>query len=191
MSGSAVGGGFRADSELLELAARLLAEEGYAVDEVGLPGSDFLLFENRFFIVALAATATLSDLLLAEPVVDSYLRSRLEQVDVGPKVWDAYLVLLTQERALDDGQGLNPLFSINYDTRGLRRIAHAGVSPTTSGIRDSLAPFTEPLELAGATLSGDPLRAFEQALVSEGIQPELARRSVEIFDQGGRLDDAV
>lgn len=182
---------FRADTELLEPATRLLLDEGFAVDEVSHDAGDFLLFENRFFIVALAATATLSDLLRAEPIVDAYLRRRLAEADVGPKIWDAYLVLITQERALDEGAGLHPLFAINYDTKGLRRIARTGVEPTTAGVRGALAPFVEPLMLAGAGLPFDSLEAFESALVSEGVVPELARRAIGIFTQGGRLEDAV
>lgn len=183
--------GFRSDSDLLELASKMLTDEDFVVAHVGDDASEFLLAENRFFIIALATPATLRDLLAAEPAVESYLRGRLELADVGPKVWDAYLVLLTQERALDEGAGLHPLFNINYDTRGLRRMAQAGVSATAAGVRDALAPFMRPLMIASAGLSEDPLQAFESALVEEGVPPQTALRSVEIFKQGGRLDDAV
>ena len=182
---------FRGDSDLLGIASGILIDEGFEVDRVDTGDGDILLAENSYFVIAIAATPTLDELVKAEPIVEGFMRQRLDAVDLGPKAWDAYVVLLTQERPSDDGSGLRPLFSINYDTRGFRRIARAAVEPTKAGLRTSLTPFIEPVTLDDAGLEIDPFVAFERALVSRGIGADLAARSVEVFRGGGRLDDAI
>ncbi|MDF1597515.1 MAG: hypothetical protein P1T08_15660 [Acidimicrobiia bacterium] len=182
---------FRADPDLAAIAREVLSTEGFAHESIGEAAAGILLAENRYFIIALAATPTISDLLIAEPIVERTVSERIEAANVGPKLWDAYVVLLTQERPSEEGSASRPLFGINYDTRGFRRIARAGVEPTIRGVRNALTPFVQPVRLEDAGLMDDPFDSLATALVKHGIEPELASRSVEIFQQGGRIDDAL
>ena len=72
---------------------------------------------------------------------------RLTASDAGPKRWDAYLILLTQERSPETSDTTRELFNINYDTTGLRRLAHTGVDATLTAVRQALIPFVAPIEL--------------------------------------------
>ena len=133
----------------------------------------------------------MADLIAAEPFVEDLLHSCLAEADVGPKVWDAYVVLLTQERPADQGDGSLPLFDINYDTRGFRRIARAGVEATNRGVRNALISFVRPIRLGDAGITSDPLQALSLALVTHGLAESIATRAVDIYQQGGQLDDAL
>lgn len=180
---------FRVDEDLLALARTVLAESGFVAELVH--SETVLLAENQFAIVALAATPTLADLLAAEATVESFLRARIAEANVGPKVWDAYLVLLTQDSSQSPGRNYQRLFEINYDTHEFRRIARVGVGPTFREVRSALTPFVEPLRLDEAGLSVDPLDSLPAALNRHGIDMDIAERAVDIFRQGGRLDDAL
>lgn len=184
-------GRFRTDVDVFAMARRILPEAGYVTETVTLQEESVLLAENAYSLIALAATATIEDLFVAEPLVEALLQTRIEGVDVGPKLWDAYVVLLTREVAGEDGRGLRPLFSINYDTRGFRRIARVGVEATVRGVRNALAPFVEPIQLEHMTVLADPLRIMSTVLVNHGVEESLAIRSIEIFKQGGNLDDVI
>ena len=119
------------------------------------------------------------------------LHSNVEREGIGPKLWDAYVVLLTQERPSDQRDGLRPLFKINYDTRGFRRMARAGVEPTIRGVRNALTPFVEPVRLEDTGLATPPLVALVAALITHGVNESVAGRAIEIYKQGGRLGDAL
>lgn len=181
--------GFRSDADLAAIAKEVLAGEGFAHEAVEESG--ILLAENRYFILALAATPTIQELLSAEPIVENAVGERMKAANVGPKLWDAYVVLLTQERPSEEGSASLPLFGINYDTQGFRRIARAGVEPTIRGVRNALTPFVQPVRLEEAGLASDPFDSMVGALVRHGIDSEFALRSVEIFRQGGRINDSL
>ena len=102
--------GVRTDEDLFALARNVLAEAGFAQEEVKLQNATVLLAENAYSIIALAATPTMDDLVAAEPHMEGLLHKRIEGADVGPKLWDAYVVLLTQERPSEQGSGLGSLF---------------------------------------------------------------------------------
>lgn len=181
--------GFRTDRDLLTLAGRLLTDAGFAQEETVVSDSIVLLSENEYCIVALTATPTLDELVSAEPQVANLLHERLHGADVGPKLWDAYVVLLTQERPPDHGTGLHPLFTLAYDMRGFRRIARVGIEPTLQGARSALTPFVAPLRLHGTGLATPPLLALSSALVTRGVDEGLAKRAIKIHRSGGHLDD--
>ena len=132
--------GIRIDEDLQALVASVLESAGF-VTAVTADPAGCILAENEFAILVVVAVPTMADLLASEPMVEELLRSRVDASDVGPKLWDAYLVLLTQERLSEDGEGLRPLYGINYDTRGFRRIARTGVKATLSEVRAALSPF--------------------------------------------------
>lgn len=180
----------RIDDDLQAIAESVLDEAGFATDLLTADGG-CLLAENEYSILVVVAVPTLADLLNAEPLVESALQSRIDESEVGPKVWDAYLVLLSQERLADEGEGFRPLFGINYDTRGFRRIARTGVEPTVRGVRSALSPFVEPIRLEDAGIRADPLASLAEALVSNGVQQDLATRAIQVYREGGRLDDVL
>ena len=134
------------DPELLALARSILNEEEYVVEEVHEPIS-LVLAENRYFLIGVAATSTIAQLLVAESVAEGMIMQRLTASDAGPKRWDAYLILLTQERSPETSDTTRELFNINYDTTGLRRLAHTGVDATLTAVRQALIPFVAPIEL--------------------------------------------
>jgi len=181
----------QSDPELLALARAVLSGEQYRVEEVSDHGIPMLLAENYYFIVGVAAAPTIAQLVLAEGVAEDVLARRLGEADVGPKVWDAYLILLTQEGLSEGGEATRNLFRINYDTQAIRRIAHSGVGPTLAEVRHALTPFVVPIELDDPTIAGDAFKSFTDALIQRGISRELATRAVAAFRQGGRIDDLI
>ena len=182
---------FRTDADLFDIARVLFEAAGFANEEVDLSGGRVLLAENAYCIVALTATPTLNDLVTVEPHVTDLLRERVHAANIGPKLWDAYVVLLTQERPSDHGVGLHPLFDLAYNTHGSRRIARVGVQPTPHGVRGALTPFLAPIQLENAGLATSPLMALLANLVTYGIDRTLATRAVEAFRQGGHVDDIL
>jgi len=179
------------DAELLGLARAVLESEGYSIEDVADDGLPLLLAENRFFIICVVTAATIGQLIVAEGRVEGALAERLQAADVGPKVWDAYLVLLTQERLPEGGGATRALFDINYDTRAIRRIAHSGVYPTMAEVRTALTPFVTPMELDDPTIAVDPFKPFIEALVGRGIDREVAVRAVTASRQGASVVDAL
>lgn len=180
----------RSDDELLRLAGSILGEQGFHVEVVG-DGIDLVLAENKYFVVAVVATNTVRDLIMVEPMAFDALAQRTASATLGPKKWDTYLVLLTQERPLGDEDVTRELYAINYDTSRSRRIAHTGVDPTPDDISRALAPFLEPATPATSAVHSDPLASLLEALVSRGVDADLAQRAVTAFNQGASLDDIL
>lgn len=178
------------DRELVALARRVLNDEQYAVEE-SHDGVELLLAENRYFVIGVVATATLRELMLAEPLGESVLTDRMKAADPGPKRWDAYLVLLTQERSPDDSETARQLYSINYDTSCVRRIAHSGVAPTVAAVREALTPFVAPVKLDDEGMATDAFASMTDALTARGIDRGLADRALTGFRQGAELDDIL
>lgn len=178
------------DRELLSLARAVLEGASYSVEHIESPIS-ILLAENRYFFVGVVATSTIGQLLLAEDSAEAFLAERLSKSDPGPKLWDAYLILLTQERSPEDDVVTRQLFSINYDTVGMRRIAHSGVEPTLASVRNALTPFVPPIQLDDPTVTANPFLALVESLAERGIEREVAIRAIEAFRQGVNLGDVL
>lgn len=178
------------DSELLHIAKGVLEAQGYRV-ELATAGIDLLIAENPYFVVAVAAMITIQDLVLNEGLAEASLANRLDDSVIGPKRWDAYLVLLTQERSSEDDATTRDLYAINYDTARLRRIAHTGVDATPEAVSHALAPFIAPSESTSPEIQDDPFAALVDALASRGVSRELADRAVTAFEQGASLDDVL
>ncbi len=179
-----------ADRELLALARSVLVDEGYAVEDLpGEPG--LLLAENAYFFIGVSATPTISQLVVAQPLAELAIWDRLSQSNAGPKRWDAYLILLTQERSPETRQTTRDLFEINYDTRNLRRIARAGVEATLVAVREALTPFVAPIALDDPSIASDPFDALTEALAARGVERALATRATAAFKQGVPLGDVL
>lgn len=177
------------DADLLAVAESVLSNQGYFVEILGDP-TNLLLAENAFFVVAVAASHTIQDLPSAQGAAEEALAERLATASIGPKKWDAYLVLLTQAKSPEDDLTTRELYAINYDTTRLRRIAHTGVSPTPESLLHALAPFVAPLE-GNATSIQDPFARILVALEARGIDRDLANRAIAAFEQGASLDDVL
>ncbi|PRZ34818.1 hypothetical protein CLV47_12350 [Antricoccus suffuscus] len=181
----------RSDDELLRIVEAVLSEQGFHVETVS-EGIDLVLAENSYFVVAAAAMNTIRDLILAEPVAFEALAQRVKSAALGPKRWDTYLVLLTQEKSAEDDGVTRDLFAINYDTSQLRRIAHTGVDPTSEAVSHALAPFVEPATSSTtAAVQPDALHSLLDALISRGVDRELTQRAITAFGQGATLDDVL
>lgn len=178
----------RSDHELLRITKAVLVEQGFNV-ETASGEIDLVLGENNYFVVAVAAMNTIQDLIFAEPVAFAALTQRIESATLGPKKWDTYLVLLTQERSAEADDITQDLYAINYDTSRLRRIAHTGVDPSSEAVRHALAPFVEPTGFATSAPQDEALQSLVRALVSRGIEKEFAQRAITAFEQGAALDD--
>lgn len=179
-----------ADRELLALARSILADEGYVVEEIEATTA-LVLAENPYFLVGVAATPTIAQLLVAEGIAEAMIAERLAAADPGPKRWDAYLILLTQERSPENSETTRELFNINYDTTNLRRIAHSGVDATLAAVRDAMTPFVAPIELDDPTLAQDAFSFFAEALAGRGIERDLVNRAIGGFRQGVPLGDVL
>jgi hypothetical protein len=179
------------DDELLALARSVLSDEGYAVEDVRTGDVVFLLAENAYFLVGVSATPTIAQLLLAEGLVEAALSDRLSSSDAGPKIWDTYLVLLTQERSPETPFVTKGLYEINYDTARLRRIAHAGVDASRLAVSSALSPFIAPLELENPVVTENPFESMVRVLTTHGVEQQVARRAVDAFEQGVPLANVL
>jgi hypothetical protein len=180
-----------ADGELMSLAESVLDTEGYELEIRAQAPLPVLFAENSFFLLAVVTLATISELLVAEPIASSVLSDRLSEVDVGPKRWDVYLVLLTQERLTEGSDATRTLFEINHDTSRVRRIAHSGVSPTLAGVRLALNPFLAPIALEDPAATDEPLEMLTEALVEHGVDRSIASRVVQAFRHGVPISDGI
>lgn len=179
------------DRTLLRLVEEVLRSEQYEVlalaSAEGAP--PMVLAENTYFMVAATAVATVQDLPLAEP----YLVSRLSEVtaNAGPKRWDAYALVLTQQEAIGSDSDTSRLFELAYDTSRARRIVHVGVKPDLESVRRAVIPFIPPPSFVAEDLLNDPLDQVQNELVGRGIGPDIVTRAVEVYRAGGKLSDAL
>jgi hypothetical protein len=183
--------GIRVDDELLALARTILIDEDFVVEDATADGVRLLLAENRYFVLAVVTAATISQIVIAEGWAEEFLVGRLRSADIGPKLWDAYLILLTQERLPERGDATRDLFQINYDTRGVRRMVHSGVFPRLADVRNALTPFVAPIELDDPAIATSAFDSFIESLVARGIDREVAVRALTASRQGADIADAL
>jgi hypothetical protein len=181
---------------LLEVARIVLERAGFTIERLdltlgdegsSLEGRTLLLAQDRFFIIAVGAAATVADLRALEPAAVFELTQRAATSSLGAKQWDLYLVLLAEQAASDDGRGSSELASLNYNTRSIRRLAHAGVVATIEAVERVLRPFLPLPEISEAAVLEDALTLLEQALTAEGVEQQLAGRAVAAFRETGSL----
>jgi len=175
------------DPHLLAEARRILAEYGFRIRESRLPDpadAPWLLAENEYFLIALAAGQAFDDLKVFEGYLASALGELLEVSEIGAKRWDAYVVLLASADSSERG---NPaVIDLEHNTRALRRLVSLGVSKAT--VEKALAPF---LPLPGPPPGGLP-SAYDQLieeLVVHGIESSVAARTVNVYRRSGDWDE--
>ncbi|MGV8912790.1 MAG: hypothetical protein ACOH14_09280 [Rhodoglobus sp.] len=179
------------DRELLDVAQAIFEQQGYAIESVQVGAAKLLLVENAYFLVCVVATPTINQLIAFEGIAEAVLTRRISEGEIGPKRWDAYLVLLTQERSPETREVTRALFDINYDTSRLRRIAHAGVIASDSAVRAALSSFISPTGVEDSEISEDPYSTLTRELVAQGVDQQLVQRAVDAFEKGVSLDEVL
>lgn len=172
---------FQPDEDLIFLAQDVLSNAGYHVKKI--PGTAVLLAENKYSILGLTATATVRDIETAESVLVEIIQDSIRnlRVELGPKSWEMYLVLLTREELGEQDSIVRTISEIRYDMRQFRRVVRVGVSATERDVRRALVSFLDFPELGDGELAEDPLALLSSALVEHGITKEKADRAVGIY----------
>jgi len=176
------------DPQLLAAARRAFAARQFRLSESTLPAagdSPWLLAENDHFVVAVVAARSLEDLRVLEGQVAVALGDLLAATDLGPKRWDAYVVLLARSDA--EQRGRPDVLDLEYNTRSLRRIVSLGVSETS--VDEALAPF---FALPQPPPGGLP-SAYEELveqLIVHGIERERAEAAVAMYRRSGSVSDS-
>jgi hypothetical protein len=173
---------------LLQDAEALLKEAGFSTSRSELAGGELpsLVAEDKFFVVAVVAAATLDDARRGEPSAVSGLLQRLAVAEAGAKRWDAYVVLLTAE-PIETPEQTRDVVDLQYNTRGVRRIVATGVSDRDS-VAVALRPFL-PLPETSAGGLGNALDELVDQLILNGVPADAAPRYVAAFAKQGTLDD--
>jgi hypothetical protein len=168
------------DLALLNAASRQLEDAGFTVIGSRLPelGARWLLAENSLFVMGIAATRTLRDLVLIEGFAADAL-SELTR-SAGPKRWDSYLVLLAREDK--DARGTRAVRDLQYDTQQFRRIVNLGVQPDAESVQRALRPFL-PLPVISQAILQPPLQDLISELELQGIDRGLLMETFQAYDQ--------
>jgi hypothetical protein len=180
---------------LLELARIVLERANFVAERIDVQSGEpttgethaLLLAQDSFFILAVGAAATIDGLGTLEQAAVFELTRRAAGSQLGAKQWDLYLVLLTAQPAVDDGRASSQLVALNYNTRSIRRLAHAGVTPTLEAMERTLRPFLPLPEVTNAAVLEDALTLLENELTREGVEADLAGRAIAAFRDSGSL----
>jgi len=180
---------------LLEVARIVLDRAHFATERIDAPSGEssteethaLLLAQDAFFILAVGVAATVDGFAALERAAVSELTRRAAASELGAKQWDLYLVLLTGQPPTDDGHAASQLVALNYNTRSIRRMAHAGVAPTLEAMERTLRPFLPLPEVANAAVLEDALTLLEKELTREGVDADLAGRAIAAFRDSGSL----
>ncbi len=181
------------ESDLLEPARIVLEQAGFNTEAMDVPLEEIdgnpltlLLAQNAYFIVAVAAGATVDELVGHQEAAVLELTRRAEHSSLGAKQWDLYLVLLASQSPAE-GKASSELVSLRHNTRLVRRLAQAGVQPTIDDLRRVLRTFLPLPEVSEANVLVDALVLLEQQLVAHGVSEELAGRAIAAFRETGSL----
>lgn len=182
--------------ELLQLASIVLRDSDYVLsrtelrlDETKGRESELLIAENSFFILAIAATTNVGELRAVESAATKALADRITQQQLGGKIWDVYLVLLSSQASQDDRQAVLDTTSLSHNTRNLRRIVRWDVRPSLESMNVALRaflPLQQPVEQYPLE---DPMTELEAELQNHGVDARTASRAVAAFRQTGTLRD--
>lgn len=124
---------------LVETARIVLEKAGYATSTATQPDS-FYFEDDSLFGMVWAAPSAPEILANWEDRQDSFLRGRdLELRRSGEKSWNAYTVFLTEAAASREDE--RELSNVEENFRGTRKVACAGVQPTTHAVTKALLPL--------------------------------------------------
>jgi hypothetical protein len=177
------------DPRLLKVARRLLSTRGFRVRERQIKDLDagWLLGENEYFLLAVAAGETFDDLRVIEGYLAREMHEIFDAANLGSKRWDAYVVLLASSGIAERGHP--DVVRLQYNTRSMRRLVCLGVQPNDESVSGALAtflPLPEPPP-GGLTPAFDEL---VQQLVINGIPKERAAKALADYRSVERLHDA-
>lgn len=192
------------EDELLDFAATILRGAGYSIGTVDLsqdskedelpPGPvvaphhlRLLLAQNRFFVTAVGAAATLDEMAALEARASTELSRLITSSHLGAKQWDVYLVLLTRQDLPDEGEASTGLVGINYNTTFFRRIVRVGVRPELEDVTRALRPFLPLVASERPEVLEDALTLLEQELPANGVDEQVAGRAIAAFRETGSL----
>jgi hypothetical protein len=167
------------DDELLAIADTVLTSDGYATSSASVGGFPTLLAEDEDNVLIVAALITVRDVLRIEPDISKALTNRLGSVELGPKKWDGYVVLLTAQPGQSDTT--DDLFHLTYNLLQIRRIVRVGVSPTIAGVERALRALLRLPKAADSLGVDDPLSAMQSRLVADGLDPVAVDEAVTAF----------
>lgn len=171
-----------AGDSVLDTAERVLRSAGFLAEpsetSQGLP---ILLAENEYFLLAVVNASSVKELIAAEESAVTDLVNRISASKPGPKQWDAYLVLLTQEEIPSQPRALEDLFAIRHNTRYVRRVAQVGVGRTTESVTAALRQFLPLPKVIAGDSAVDPLLLLEEELRRHGIRADEASKAVTTF----------
>jgi len=169
------------DPQLLGVARRLLSARGFRVRESqlgGLADASWLLAENEYFLLGLAAGATLDDLRALEGYVAAEMGELFEAETLGAKRWDSYVVLLASSDG--DQKGRPELLRLKYNTRSLRRLISLGVQASDEAVGSALATFL-PLPDPPEGGLASPFDELVEQLVINGVAADTAAQAVSSY----------
>lgn len=178
------------DPALLGLAQRVLKRRGFLVREgalSGLSNAPWLFAESDDFVLAIVAGRRLPDLELLESHAAPEFSEMLTHADLGPKRWDAYLVLVASGDS--DERGNREVVDLQYNTRSLRRIVALGVSADEDAVLNVLATFMPLPDPPSGGLTSAFTELIEQ-LVINGVDRESAESAVEGYRRESMNDNA-
>lgn len=174
------------DTQLLTIARRVLNHYGFRVEErhlEDLERAGWLLAENEYFLLGVAAGETFDDLAFLEGYVARELGDLIGQTDLGAKRWDSYVVLLASSGG--DQRGRPDVVRLEYNTRSLRRIVALGTPAHEESVASALATFLPLPELLDEGLPS-PFDQLVDHLVVNGVPVEEAQSAVTTY----RADEA-
>lgn len=122
----------------------------------------------------------IADLELLESHAAPELSEMLAHGDLGPKRWDAYLVLMASGDS--DERGNREVIDLQYNTRSLRRIVALGVSADEEAVLTVLATFMPLPEPPSGGLTSAFTDLIEQ-LVINGVDRESAESAVDGYQR--------
>lgn len=179
--------GIEPDPMLLAEVDVRLREAGFSTAQrtSGHAEIPWLLAEDPFFILGVAAGRTIGDVYGLEALIAAEFGALVAKGQVGAKRWDAHLVLIASDEA-PSGTTAHAM-SLQYDLRALRRIVAHGLATNPDRLVQALAPFL-PLPDSGTTLGSTPMQELKEELVVNGIDESDAEMAVAAFEQDGDLD---
>jgi hypothetical protein len=167
--------------QLLRLARQVLERNRFRVQERELPqlrDVTWLVAESEYFILGVAAGASLDDVLVLEGFVAEALGALLDAGALGAKRWDSYVVLLASSGAEQRGQPT--VVGLEQNTRALRRLVALGTAAHEDAVATALATF---LPLPAPPVGGlrPPFDELVSQLVLNGVDPVEAGAAVDRY----------
>lgn len=171
---------------IVDLAAVQLASAGFTVEmAVGDSGSGLLLAENELFVVGIGSTSEVAKI---EPLVDELaltLVDRVSDVDIGPKRWDVYLVVLCS--GLPEEGERERITSITRNLHNFRRIVRVEVLATQASVSSALSMFLPFAKRELSDVTRDALSLLAEELPLHGVDQAEAMQVIESYRNTGEI----